>query len=124
MSTIRVLAGTRKGAFILTSDGQRRQWEMSGPYFGGWEIYHVKGSPVNPHRLYASQTSSWFGRVLQRSDHGGKIWETVGNEFVYEGTPGGGNFGRLARPTPPCCPSLTERTQHFAFTSGSTSPYC
>jgi photosystem II stability/assembly factor-like uncharacterized protein len=86
--SIRVLVGTRKGAFILTSDGHRRHWEISGPHFGGFEIYHVKGSPVNPDRLYASQTSSWFGQVLQRSDDGGKTWETVGNEFVYEGTPG------------------------------------
>jgi len=88
MNGVRVLVGTRKGAFILTSDGERRQWDVSGPHFGGWEIYHVKGSPVNPERLYASQTSSWFGQLLQRSDDGGKTWEAVGNAFVYEGTPG------------------------------------
>ncbi|HVC18873.1 MAG TPA: hypothetical protein VNE16_02265 [Vicinamibacterales bacterium] len=88
MSSVRVLVGTRKGAFILTSDGTRQQWEVSGPHFGGWEIYHVKGSPVNPNRLYASQSSSWFGQVLQRSDDGGKMWEPAGNKFVYDGTPG------------------------------------
>jgi len=88
MSSVRVLVGTRKGAFILTSDGTRQQWEVSGPHFGGWEIYHVKGSPVNPNRLYASQSSSWFGQVLQRSDDGGRMWEPAGNKFVYDGTPG------------------------------------
>jgi photosystem II stability/assembly factor-like uncharacterized protein len=88
MSRIRVLVGTRKGAFILTADGQREQWEVSGPHFAGWEIYHVNGSAVNPNRLYASQNTGWFGQMLQRSDDGGQTWESVGNEFKYEGVPG------------------------------------
>jgi photosystem II stability/assembly factor-like uncharacterized protein len=88
MSRVRVLVGTRKGAFILSSDGQRENWEVSGPHFAGWEIYHVKGSPVDPDRLYASQSSGWFGQMIQRSDNGGRTWEAVGNEFVYNGTPG------------------------------------
>src|ERR1700722_17482082 len=74
MTTIRVLVGTRKGAFILTSDGKRQKWDVAGPLFGGWEMYHLKGSPVDPNRIYASQTSGWFGQVLQRSDDGGKTW--------------------------------------------------
>jgi len=78
MSKIRVLAGTRKGAFLLTSDGKRDRWEVSGPHFSGWEIYHVKGSPLDPSRLYASQTSAWFGQVIQRSDDGGKTWMQPG----------------------------------------------
>jgi len=88
MSTIRVLVGTRKGAFILTSDGKRRNWEVSGPHFGGWEIYHMKGSPADPNRLYASQTSGWFGQIIQRSSDGGATWETMGNEFNYAGETG------------------------------------
>ena len=76
MSGARVLVGTRKGAFVLTSDGKRDRWDVSGPHFGGWEIYHVKGSPADPNRLYASQSSGWFGQVLQRSNDGGKTWET------------------------------------------------
>jgi photosystem II stability/assembly factor-like uncharacterized protein len=88
MSTVRVLVGTKKGAFILTSDGARKDWEVSGPHFAGWEIYHVKGSPLNPQRLYASQSSGWFGQLIQRSDDGGKTWEPVGNEFKYEGGTG------------------------------------
>jgi photosystem II stability/assembly factor-like uncharacterized protein len=85
MSGVRVLAGTRKGAFVLTADGKRDKWKVDGPFFAGWEIYHMKGSPVNPDRLYASQTSGWFGQVIQRSDDGGKTWEAAGNEFQYEG---------------------------------------
>ena len=88
MSGVRVLVGTRKGAFILTSDGKRERWEVSGPHFAGWEIYHLKGSPADPNRLYASQSSGWFGQVIQRSDDGGKTWEPVGNKFVYDGVPG------------------------------------
>ncbi|HEY1984334.1 MAG TPA: sialidase family protein [Terracidiphilus sp.] len=88
MSKVRVLAGTRKGAFILTSDGKRDKWEVSGPHFAGWEIYHLKGSPANPERLYASQTSGWFGQVMQRSDDGGKTWAPTGNKFTYDGVPG------------------------------------
>jgi photosystem II stability/assembly factor-like uncharacterized protein len=88
MSGTRVLVGTRKGAFVLTADGQRKKWQVDGPHFGGWEIYHVKGSPADPNRLYASQSSGWFGQLIQRSDDGGKTWEAVGKDFVYDGTPG------------------------------------
>src|SRR5262252_4204472 len=88
MSGVRVLVGTRKGAFVMTSDGKRQGWDVSGPHFGGWEIYHMKGSPADPNRLYASQSSSWFGQVIQRSNDGGKTWEAVGNKFAYEGATG------------------------------------
>jgi photosystem II stability/assembly factor-like uncharacterized protein len=105
MSKVRVLVGTKKGAFILTSDGNRKQWDVSGPFFGGWEMYHLKGSPVEPNRIYASQTSSWFGQIIQRSDDGGKTWHQPGeppgeptttpdgmpkgesNKFVYDTSP-------------------------------------
>ncbi len=79
MTAIRILVGTRKGAFILTSDGQRKKWSVDGPHFGGWEIYHMKGSSVDPDRIYASQTSSWFGQIIQRSDDGGKTWSQPGS---------------------------------------------
>src|SRR2546426_9666821 len=88
MSRVRVLVGTRKGAFVLTSDGKREGWDVSGPHFGGWEIYHLKASPADPNRLYASQSSSWFGQVIQRSNDGGKTWDAVGNKFAYDGAPG------------------------------------
>ena len=101
MSNVRVLVGTKKGAFILSSDGKRERWDVSGPHFSGWEMYHLKGSLADPNRIYASQTSGWFGQVIQRSDDGGKTWfqpgtppgETTGpggmpkgesNKFVYD----------------------------------------
>ena len=88
MSGVRVLVGTRKGAFVLTSDGKREAWDVSGPHFGGWEIYHVSASPADPSRLYASQSNGWFGQLIQRSDDGGTTWEPVGNQFQYDGVPG------------------------------------
>jgi photosystem II stability/assembly factor-like uncharacterized protein len=88
MSAVRVLVGTRKGAFILTADAARKSWEVSGPHFAGWEIYHLKGSPADPDRVYASQSSSWFGQVVHRSEDGGQTWNPVGNEFAYDGVPG------------------------------------
>ena len=106
MSKVRVLVGTRKGAFILTSDGKREKWDVDGPHFAGWELYHLKGSPADPNRLYASQCSGWFGQVIQRSEDGGKTWHQPGtppgesttgpggmprgesNKFVYDGVAG------------------------------------
>jgi photosystem II stability/assembly factor-like uncharacterized protein len=92
MSKVRILVGTRKGAFVLTSDGKRQNWDVSGPHFAGWEMYHLKGSPVNPNRIYASQTSGWFGQIIQRSDDGGKTW-------IQPGTPPGEKDAK--QPGPP-----------------------
>jgi photosystem II stability/assembly factor-like uncharacterized protein len=89
MSQVRVLVGTRKGAFILTSDGKREKWDVSGPHFAGWEMYHLKGSPVDPNRIYASQTSGWFGQVIQRSDDGGKTWHQPGTPPGEQAAPAG-----------------------------------
>ena len=88
MSGVRVLVGTRKGAFVLTSGAKRNGWDISGPHFGGWEVYHVKGSPADPNRLYAAQSTGWFGQLIQRSNDGGKTWEPVGNKFTYDGVIG------------------------------------
>lgn len=88
MTGVRVLVGTRKGAFVLTADGARRDWQVSGPHFAGWEIYHVNGSPADPNRLYASQSSGWFGQVIQRSDDGGTTWEPIDSAFAYAGEVG------------------------------------
>jgi photosystem II stability/assembly factor-like uncharacterized protein len=88
MSRVRVLVGTRKGAFVMTADGKRDRWEITGPHFAGWEMYHLKGSPADPNRVYASQSSGWFGQQIQRSNDGGATWEAVGNQFTYAGVPG------------------------------------
>ncbi len=88
MSGVRVLVGTRKGAFVLTADAARKDWKVDGPHFGGWEVYHLKGSPLDPNRLWAAPSGGWFGQVIQRSDDGGASWNPVGNRFAYDGVPG------------------------------------
>jgi len=108
MSKVRILVGTRKGAFVITSDGKRNSWDVSGPHFAGWEVYHLKGSPADPGRIYASQSSSWFGQIIQRSEDGGKSWfqpglkpgeptktpdgspVTESNKFAYDTSPASG----------------------------------
>jgi photosystem II stability/assembly factor-like uncharacterized protein len=99
MSRVRVLVGTKKGAFILTADGKRARWKVAGPFFGGWEVYHLKGSPVDPERIYASQSTAWFGQMIQRSCDGGRTWEAVGNEFTFDGEPGS-HLGGDGQPRP------------------------
>jgi hypothetical protein len=99
VSGVRVLVGTQKCAFILTSDGHRQRWKLSGPHFVGWEIFHMTGSIADPNRLYASQYNSWFGQLIQRSNDGGETWEPVGNKFVLDG--GIGNYeGHDGTPQP------------------------
>jgi photosystem II stability/assembly factor-like uncharacterized protein len=105
MSQVRVLVGTRKGAFILTSDGKRENWQVSGPHFAGWEMYHLKASPVDPNRIYASQSSGWFGQIIQRSEDGGKTWH-------QPGTPA----GQPAAPGPP-----TSESNKFAYDASTES---
>jgi hypothetical protein len=111
MSKVRLLVGTRKGAFVLTSDGKRDRWDVSGPHFSGWEIYHLKGSPTDPNRLYASQTSGWFGQIIQRSDDGGKTWIQPGTppgekDAEQQGPPKGESnkfaYDTSSRPCSPC----------------------
>src|SRR3974390_1278805 len=120
VTTVRVLVGTQKGGFLLTSDSRRADWTVSGPHFGGWEVYHMVGSPVDPDRVYASQSTGWFGQVLQRSDDGGLTWRAAGNEFAYardlgthqwyDGTPHPWAFARVWHLEP----SLTDPDTIYA----------
>jgi hypothetical protein len=120
MASVRVLVGTRKGAFVLSSDGARRDWQVEGPLFAGWEMYHVQGSPIDRDLLFASQAGGWFGQVVQRSQDGGRTWEAVGNEFAYEGvagthqwydgTPHPWEFARVWH----LAPSVTDRDTVYA----------
>jgi hypothetical protein len=103
MSSVRVLVGTRKGAFLLSADGKRKDWKVDGPFFAGWEIYHMKGSPADPKRIYVSQTSGWFGQLIQRSDNGGKTWHQPGlpNEAIPPSGPPTALPNRFAYDTSP-----------------------
>jgi hypothetical protein len=121
MSKVRVLVGTKKGAFVLTADGKRESWDVSGPFFAGWEIYHMKGSPVNPDRIYASQTSGWFGQVLQRSDDGGRTWTPPGGEAVP--SPGGFPSGQSNNFTYDTSPETGKPLTTHQWYDGTQHPW-
>ncbi len=120
MSKVRVLVGTRKGAFVLSSDAKRERWEVSGPHFAGWEIYHVKGSPADPNRLYASQSSGWFGQVIQRSSDGGKTWETPGGGITT--APGGMLKVKAISSSTTVLPKLASPSPRTSFTTARSTP--
>jgi len=123
MSKVRVLVGTRKGAFILTSDGKREKWEVSGPHFAGWELYHLKGSPADPNRIYASQTSGWFGQVIQRSDDGGKTWHQPGTPPGQETAPGGMPRGESNKFVYDVSPETGKPLTTHQFYDGTQHPW-
>ncbi|HJZ64983.1 MAG TPA: hypothetical protein VKD70_11720 [Candidatus Acidoferrum sp.] len=123
MSGVRVLVGTKKGAFILTSDGKREKWEVSGPHFAGWEIYHMKGSKLDPNRIYASQTSGWFGQVIQRSDDGGKTWFQPGTPPGEEKGPGGTPKGESNKFVYDVSPETGKPLTTHQFYDGTQHPW-
>jgi len=123
MSKVRVLVGTRKGAFILTSDGKREQWDVSGPLFAGWELYHLKGSPADPNRIYASQTSGWFGQIIQRSDDGGKTWHQPGTPPGQEKGPGGMPKGESNKFVYDVSPETGKPLTTHQFYDGTQHPW-
>src|SRR5205807_7784556 len=123
MSGVRVLVGTRKGAFILTSDGKREKWNVSGPHFAGWEIYHAKGSTVDPNRVYVSQTSGWFGQVIQRSDDGGKTWFQPGTPAGEEKGPDGMPKGESNKFVYDVSPETGKPLTTHQFYDGTQHPW-
>jgi photosystem II stability/assembly factor-like uncharacterized protein len=123
MSSVRVLVGTKKGGFILSADGQRQKWKVNGPFFNGWEIYHMKGSPADPDRLYASQTSGWFGQVMARSDDGGKSWFTPGSKPEELKTPQGWPKGESNKFVYDTSPETGKPLTTHQFYDGSQHPW-
>ena len=123
MSKVRVLVGTRKGAFILTSDGKRDNWEVSGPHFSGWELYHLKGSPADPNRIYASQTSGWFGQVIQRSDDGGKTWYQPGTPPGETTSPAVCPRARATSSSTTFLRRLESRSRRISFMTARSIPW-
>ncbi len=96
-----MLVGTNKGAFILTSDGKRDKWDVSGPHFAGLGDLPHERIASDPDRIYVSQTSGWFGQIIQRSTTAAKPGRRraarprlgpfgprrTSNKFVYDTSP-------------------------------------
>lgn len=70
-----VLVGTRKGAFILKSDGKRERWSVQGPHFLGNTIHHIVMDPRDQKTLMATVRAGHLGPTIHRSTDFGKTWK-------------------------------------------------
>ncbi len=70
---IQILVGTTKGAFLISDDGDRRGWRVTGPFCEGWPINHVVGDPESG-ALWAGGGDDFHGAGIWRSDNGGESW--------------------------------------------------
>jgi photosystem II stability/assembly factor-like uncharacterized protein len=77
-----VLVGTRKGCFVLESDGDRRDWEVKGPFCEGWPIYHAVHD-ADSGAIYAAAASEWHGAGVWRSNDLGETWELSSEGLTY-----------------------------------------
>jgi photosystem II stability/assembly factor-like uncharacterized protein len=82
MPRVMVLAGTRKGCFVLESDGDRRDWSVRGPYCEGWPVYHAIHD-AETDTIYAAAASEWHGAGVWRSADRGETWELSSEGLSY-----------------------------------------
>ncbi len=83
MSRTVLLVGTRKGCFVLESDGDRRDWRARGPYCEGWPVYHAIYEPRSD-TIYAAAASEWHGSAIWRSRDLGETWTHSSEGLAYE----------------------------------------
>lgn len=69
-----LLIGTTKGAFILRSNGQRKNWEVGGPYFHGHNVYALAYDGRRGRRRIWASTQNYWGTMLRSTDDFGKSW--------------------------------------------------
>jgi hypothetical protein len=70
-----LMVGTTKGAFLFTSNGKRRGWEVDGPHFPGEEVYAIALDQRGRRpALWAAPGSAFWGTTLRRSDDLGASW--------------------------------------------------
>jgi hypothetical protein len=79
---MRLMIGTRKGAYILESDTQRKKWKLASRFQTGWEVFHVRGDPRHPGDVYACVNAWLWGPALYRSHDWGKSWDEVGTPML------------------------------------------
>jgi len=79
---VRVLIGSKKGAFIIESDASRRDWRVRGPYCEHWPITHVAADPGDG-ALYATGGNAWFGPAVWKSTDGGANWTHSSHGLAY-----------------------------------------
>ena len=79
---ILLLVGTKKGAFIVESDADRRSWSVRGPTCEGYPIQDISRDPATG-TLYAGGGSSWYGPTVFRSDDLGETWTQSSDGLTY-----------------------------------------
>ena len=72
-----LLIATRKGAFILKSDGNRRVWKTAGPFFLGQIVHHMVLDPRDRRTLLASTSTGHLGPTMMKSTDLGRTWKEV-----------------------------------------------
>jgi photosystem II stability/assembly factor-like uncharacterized protein len=77
-----LLVGTRKGCFVLESAGDRRDWNVRGPFCEGWPVYHAVYDPASG-TIYAAAASEWHGAGVWRSPDLGETWELSSEGLSY-----------------------------------------
>src|ERR1700739_2457186 len=89
-----LVVGTRKGAFLLESDADRRDWTVRGPYCEGWPVYHaVRDSGTGA--IYAAAASEWHGSAVWRSNDLGETWALSSEGLAYDAD-GGRNLSEVS----------------------------
>jgi photosystem II stability/assembly factor-like uncharacterized protein len=92
-----LLVGTRKGCFVLESDGDRRDWEVRGPFCEAWPIYHAVHDPASG-TIFAAAASEWHGAGVWRSGDLGETWELSSEGLAYDD--GGLKLSKISGLTP------------------------
>jgi hypothetical protein len=87
MSKTLLLVGTRKGAFLVESDAERRDWRLRGPFCEGWPVFHVVHDDVTG-TIYAAAASEWHGSAVWRSTDLGESWQLSSEGIGYDESDG------------------------------------
>lgn len=74
---VAVLVGTTKGMFLYRSDTSRRDWRLSGPHLGGWEVYSLMGDSQHSHKIFAGTSHAAYGPSIRLSEDFGETWTQV-----------------------------------------------
>ena len=86
---IALLIATRKGAFILKSDGARRTWKTTGPFFLGQIVHHMVLDPRDRRTLLASTSTGHLGPTMMKSTDLGRTWKEVAKPPAFPKAPEG-----------------------------------
>lgn len=78
---VELLVGTRKGAFILESDGARSKWQLRGPFCENWPTHDFVRAPDGA--LYAGGGNAWYGPSVWRSTDNAATWTQSSRGLTY-----------------------------------------